>query len=137
MIVLVDNDVVGAMRAIGRSLECDGFREVVEELRLRFAALADFGLPRDASDREVYRAAQSRGALLATSDRTQKDGAESLDRVISEEAAADCWPVLTLGNPGLVMRDRDYAIRCRDSLIWICIDIDNRRGERRIYLPER
>ncbi len=135
MIVLADHDVRGAVEAIRRSLSGDEWSQVIAFLNLQFTTFESFGLARDAADREVYRVCQDAGALLVTADRTKKDGPESLESVLEAETGRSCRPVLTLSDPNRVCRDRSFAIRCSVKLINVCMDIDPRRGERRIYVP--
>lgn len=108
MLILSDNDVVGAVAALQRAILAGGWEEYIEFLDLRFVTLAALGLPRDAKDLEVWRAAQQAGAILITGNRS--GGEDSLDHAIERYAGPDSLPVLTIADPQKVTIDPDYAI---------------------------
>ena len=54
MLILTDNDVVGAVRAFRRILESEEWAELTSILDLQFIEFPDVELPRDASDVTVW-----------------------------------------------------------------------------------
>ena len=84
MLILPDNDVIGAVAILRRILESSEWDEFSSALlALTFLSLAeDLGLPRDAPDRAVWLACQSVGAVFLTANRS--GGEHSLERTIDE-----------------------------------------------------
>ena len=103
MLILTDNDVIGAVRAFRRLLESPEWVDVTVALALQFIELKDVELPTDALDGAVWQRSQDVGALLMTGNRSS--GAGSLDQTIAEQAGPESLPVRTIGDPRRVMRD--------------------------------
>lgn len=70
MLILMDNDVVGAVRAFRRILESEEWAESTSILDLQFIEFPDVELPRDVSDVTVWQRCQEVGALLVTGNRS-------------------------------------------------------------------
>ena len=85
MLILADNDVGGAVRALRRILESEEWAEFSAALALRFVEFEDVGLARDASDRIVWQTCQEVGAVLITGNRASGDGA-CRDNNVDEDA---------------------------------------------------
>jgi len=66
MLILADNDIVGAVEAIRRIFASSEWFDFAAELELTFETLAGVGLAPDASDQLVWQTAQSKGAVLVT-----------------------------------------------------------------------
>ena len=107
MIILTDNDVIGAVRAFRRILESPEWVDLAATLELQFIALQDVELPADAPDVAVWQRSQEVGALLSTGNRASGEG--SLDQTLAEQAGPASLPVLTIGDPRRVIRDPVYA----------------------------
>src|SRR3989475_7097065 len=107
MLILADNDVGGAVRALRRILESEEWAEFSAALALRFVEFEDVGLARDAPDRVVWQTCQEIGGVLITGNRAS--GNDSLEQVIRDHAGADSLPIVTIGDPQRLVRDRAYA----------------------------
>ena len=103
MLILTDNDVIGAVRAVRRILESPEGVELPATLELEFIALKDVELPADAPDVTVWQRSQEVGALLITGNRSSGEG--SLDQTIAEYSGPESLPVLTIGDPRRVIRE--------------------------------
>ena len=126
MLILADNDVGGAVTALRRILES-------AVLALRFVEFEDVGLARDASDRAVWQTCQEVGAVLITGNRAS--GNDSLEQMIRDHAGADSLPVVTIGDPQRLVRDRAYASECAIRLLDLLERIETLRGTGRLFIP--
>ena len=64
MLLLTDNDVIGAVRVLRRLLESPEWVDMTATLELQFIALKDVELPADAPDVAVWQRSQEVGVLL-------------------------------------------------------------------------
>jgi len=133
MLLLTDNDVIGAVRVLRRILESPEWVDLTATLELQFIALKDVELPIDAPDGAVWQRSQDIGALLITGNRASGEG--SLDQTITELAGPASLPVLTIGDPRRVIRDPVYARECAFSLLDFVERIETLRGTGRLFIP--
>ena len=133
MLILADNDVGGPVTALRRVLESEEWAEFSAALVLRFVEFEDLSLARDASDRVVWQTCQEMGAVLITGNRTSGD--DSLEQMIRDHAGADSLPVVTIGDPQRLVRDRAYASECAIRLLDLLERIETLRGTGRLFIP--
>ena len=133
MLLLTDNDMIGAVRVLRRILESPEWVDLTATLELQFIALKDVELPIDAPDGAVWQRSQDIGALLITGNRASGEG--SLDQTIAERARPESLPVLTIGDPRRVIRDAVYARECAISLLDFVERIETLRGTGRLFIP--
>jgi len=133
MLILTDNDVIGAVRAFRRILESPEWVDLTAALELQFIELKDVALPMDAPDGTVWQRSQDIGALLITGNRSSGEG--SLDQTIAGLAEPESLPVLTIGDPRRVIRDAVYARECAISLLDFVERIETLRGTGRLFIP--
>jgi hypothetical protein len=133
MLILADNDVDGAVAALRHILESEEWAAFSATLTLRFVEFADVSLARDASDRVVWQTCQEVGAVLITGNRASGD--DSLEQTIRDHAGADSLPVVTIGDPQRLVRDRAYASECAMRLLDLLERIETLRGTGRLFIP--
>ena len=133
MLILTDNDVVGAVRVFRRILASPEWMGLTAALELEFIELQDVELPADAPDVAVWQRSQEVGALLITGNRSSGEG--SLDQTLAEQAGPASLPVLTIGDPRRVMRDPVYARECALSVLDFVERIETLRGTGRLFIP--
>ena len=133
MLILTDNDVIGAVRTFRRILESPAWVDLAAALELQFVEFKDVELPIDAPDGTVWQRSQEVGALLITGNRASGEG--SLDQTIAERSGPESLPVLTIGDPRRVMRDPVYAQECVISLMDFVERIETLRGSGRLFIP--
>ncbi|MDM8540586.1 hypothetical protein QUF90_05815 [Desulfococcaceae bacterium HSG9] len=107
--------------------------DLIKIVPMRFAMFADVGLPRDSSDREVWRFVQANRMLLLTDNRSDNEK-DSLEQTIREENTLNSLPVLTVGRLSR-MKERYYRERCAEKIAEIVSDIKNYQGTGRIFIP--
>jgi hypothetical protein len=133
MLILTDNDVIGAVRVFRRILESPEWVDMTVTLELEFIELKDIELLPDAPDVAVWQSSQEAGALLITGNRSSGEG--SLDQTIAEQAGPENLPVLTIGDPRRVIRDPVYVGECVLSLLDFVERIETLRGTGRLFIP--
>ena len=133
MLILTDNDVIGAVRVFQRILESPAWVDLTTALELQVIELKDVELPTDAPDGAVWQRSQAVGALLITGNRSSGEG--SLDQTIAEQAGRESLPVLTISDPRRVMRDPVYARECAISLLDFVERIETLHGTGRLFIP--
>ncbi|PON11714.1 ACP S-malonyltransferase [Candidatus Entotheonella serta] len=133
MLILTDHDVIGAVRTFRRLFESPQWAELAAILDLQFIEFEDVDLPINAPDSTVWQRSQEIGALLITGNRSS--GQNSLDQTIREQATSESLPVLTIGDPQRVIRDRAYTRACATSLLNFVNRIETLRGTGRLFLP--
>ena len=77
MLVVADNDVIGAVSCLRHILESEDWAEYLSDLGVWFTTFEELGLARDAPDKLVWLTCQNAGALLITANRA--GDADSLD----------------------------------------------------------
>jgi hypothetical protein len=133
MLILTDNDVVGAVRVFRRILASSEWVGLTVTLEIEFIELKDIDLAADAPDVAVWRRSQEVGALLITGNRSSGEG--SLDQTIAAQGRPASLPVLTIGDPRRVIRDPAYARECVLSLLDFVDRIETLRGTGRLFIP--
>ena len=133
MLVVADNDVIGAVSAMRRILESAEWAEYLSDLGARFTTFEELGLSCDAPDKLVWLTCQNAGALLITANRA--GDADSLDRTIQQLSVPTSLPVVTIADPQLVIRDSNYAEACALRVLEYLERIDSLRGVGRLFIP--
>ena len=133
MLILTDNDVIGAVRVCRRILEAPAGVDMRATLELQCIALQDVEWPADAPDVAVWPRSQEVGALLMTGNRSSGEG--SLDQTLAEQAGPASLPGLTIGDPRRVIRAPVYARECALRLLDFIERIETLRGTGRLFIP--
>jgi hypothetical protein len=133
MLVVADNDVIGAVTAMRRILESEDWAEYLSDLGARFTTFGELGLSSDAPDRVVWLTCQNADALLITANRA--GDVDSLDRTIRELSEPTSLPVVTIADPQRVIRDSTYAEACALRVLEYLERIDSLRGVGRLFIP--
>ncbi len=127
---VVDNNIERQARVLFGAVTAKGWTDLVP---MRLVSLSELGLPRSATDRDIWRQCQARGMLLLTANRASR-GRDSLGAVLRDEASAGSLPVLTLADANRV-HDRAYLDRCVSKIVDIALSLDRYLGAGRIYIP--
>ena len=132
--ILADNDVEGYVGVIHTIWISGTWREIWDGLRLSVESFATLQIPPDSSDVIVWRTCQRHQLILITGNRNADDP-DSLEMVIRNENQPNSLPVVTLGDPQRIIRDRLYAESAAVRLLERLSSIDDFRGAGRIYVP--
>ncbi len=132
--ILADNDVEGYVGVIHTIWISGTWCEIWDGLRLSVESFATLQIPPDSSDVIVWRTCQRHQLILITGNRNADDP-DSLEMVIRNENQPNSLPVVTLGDPQRIIRDRLYAESAAVRLLERLSSIDDFRGAGRIYVP--
>jgi hypothetical protein len=132
--ILADANVEGHVSALLRFLQADPWKELWDGIGLSVETFESLGLPGSLSDAELYAACRQNDLVLITANRNRA-GPDSLEATIEAQRSANALPVITLANPGEVLRDQAYASLVAEKLLEIVFDIEPFRGVGRIYVP--
>ena len=102
-------------------------------LDIPMQTFADVGLPRDSTDREVWRFAQKNQYILLTANRNN-EGEDSLEQTILGENTPTSLPVITVGALDR-MKESAYRERCAEKVVDIFMNVENYLGVGRVYIP--
>jgi hypothetical protein len=109
--ILVDHNLEGQSLLLAGTLLEQSWTSLLD---LRFSHLADEGLPRSMSDRDLWHYAQAHGMVLLTANRRML-GPDTLEQTIREENTPTALPVLTIA-AAKRMNERAYRERCANRL---------------------
>jgi len=132
--ILSDHDVEGHLAVLLAIWTSDDWRGLWEELDGSVSTLASLGLSRHLSDRELWRYCQANELILLTGNRNA-DSPDSLEATIQTESQPDSLPVLTIGDPGRMMLDGEYAEAAAVKVLDYLMELDALRGSRRLFVP--
>lgn len=128
--ILSDHDIEGKVFLLWGTVAATGW---LETLPLRLVRFRDVGLPRNSTDRTVWRFAQTHGMILLTNNRNM-EGIDSLEQTIRDENTITSLPVLTIGNFDRIT-ERVYREQCAARLIEIIVYLDDFLGVGRMFIP--
>ena len=128
--ILVDHDVEGQAVLLWDAVTSRGWLDIVPIKLVRFS---DVELPRNSSDRTVWRFAQAHLMLLLTNNRNM-EGDDSLEQTLREEVTDVSLPVITISDRDR-MTERIYRESCADKLIEIIVYLSDYKGVGRLYIP--
>ncbi len=58
-----------------------------------------------------------------------------MPRIMADHNVEGHLPVITIGDPDRLLRDRDYAQRVAAQLLEFLLDLENLRGTGQLYVP--
>lgn len=132
--ILADINIQGYVDVLIRQLQTDEWLIFWNELQLGYYHFDDVGLPRDATDQDIWLTCQADELVLLTDNRNQ-DGPHSLESVIRLLNTETSLPVLTISNTQQLRHSASYAIRVIEKLLDFLQRVDELRGTGRLYLP--
>lgn len=132
--LMADNDVGGHLEVLLNICRSAEWRDVWAVLEVTIESFESVGLSRNASDRDLWEICQRREILLITGNRNRM-GPFSLEATIQLLGTASSLPVLTIGKPGHVYFDHEYAKQAAIRLMEFLMNVDLFRGTGRLYLP--
>ena len=131
---MADHDIEGQMQVLLRLLTSTEWQPLWTELAVRVVSFASLGVPPNMPDAALWRLCQTHQIVLITGNRN-KAGPEALEAVIERDNTPTSLPVLTIGAPPQVFRNREYAERVVTRLLEVLLDLEQYRGTGRLYLP--
>lgn len=132
--LLADVNAEGQLKVLVSILQGEPWRDIWSELGMPVETFGRLELSDEIPDLDLWQICQSEHLLLITGNRNRA-GDDSLESTIERWNQPESLPVLTLANPGRLMKDRDYAALTAERLLEKLIDLDQFRGTGRLYLP--
>jgi len=132
--LLIDVNLRGQMERVRAALESEKWVEFWLYLGVPLLAFEDVGLVGDSRDVLVWRRCQESGWVLITGNRNSR-GPDSLEETILRENQPDSFPVITIGDPDLVMTSVTYVERIVEQLLEYLLRVEELRGVGRLFVP--
>jgi len=132
--IMADHDVEGHLKVLMNIWLSSIWIDLWSELHCSVESFERLDIGDDTADSDVWRLCQEKEIVLVTGNRNA-EGEESLEQTIRRLGTPDSLPVLTIGDPNRLMRDRLYAEEVAAQLLDYLRDIDELRGTGRLYLP--
>ena len=132
--IMADHDIAGQVQLVLHLLMSSEWHAIWTELAVRVGSFASVGLPVNTPDAALWQFCQTQQIILITGNRNE-DGPESLEAVLQTSDTAASMPVFTISEPQRLLSSGVYAHRVAERLIEYLIDVENLRGNGRLYLP--
>ena len=132
--IMADHDVEGQLRLLLNIWLSPSWIDLWTELRCDVESFERLGIGEDATDSDVWQLCQEREIVLVTGNRNA-EGEDSLEQTMRRLGTPNSLPVLTIGDPNRLMKDRRYAEDVAAQLFDYVRDIDELRGTGRLFLP--
>ena len=132
--IMADHDVEGQLRLLLNIWLSPSWIDLWTELRCDVESFERLGIGEDATDSDVWQLCQEREIVLVTGNRNA-EGEDSLEQTMRRLGTPNSLPVLTIGDPNRLMKDRRYAEDVAARLLDYVRDIDELRGTGRLFLP--
>jgi hypothetical protein len=132
--IMADHDVEGHLQVLLKVWSSPDWNELWAETFCDIESFDRLGIPANASDDVIWQLCQEREIVLITGNRNA-EGNESLEATIRRAGTPRSLPVLTIGDPDRLMRNRHYAEQVAARVYDYLRVLDNLRGTGRLYLP--
>ena len=132
--IMADHDVEGQLRLLLNIWLSPSWIDLWTELRCDVESFERLGIGENATDSDVWQLCQEREIVLVTGNRNA-EGEDSLEQTMRRLGTPNSLPVLTIGDPNRLMKDRRYAEDVAARLLDYVRDIDELRGTGRLFLP--
>jgi len=132
--IMADHSVEGHLHVLADIWSSPAWGDIWEAMECEIESFARLGIPQDAPDTDLWELCQEEEIVLVTGNRNA-EGAESLENAMATLGTPQSLPVITIGDPDRLLRDRHYAQRAAAQLLEYLLDLDNLRGAGRLYIP--
>ncbi|MBC8873137.1 MAG: ACP S-malonyltransferase [Planctomycetes bacterium] len=132
--IMADHNAEGHLDALLNIWTSSAWNEVWRDASCDVESFQRLGIRHDTRDDELWRLCQQEGIILITGNRNA-EGDDSLEVTIVNHRDEDSLPVLTIGDPTRLLKDRAYAARVAEQILEYVLDLENLRGVGRLYVP--
>lgn len=132
--IMTDHNVEGHLQVLTNIWSSAAWSEMWEALGCEIESFDRLGIPHDTRDTDLWELCQEHGIVLVTGNRNA-EGTDSLENAIETLGTPRSLPVVTIGDPDRLLRDRQYAQRAAAQLIEYLLDLEDLRGAGRLYVP--
>jgi len=114
--IMSDHNVEGHLDVLLAIWTSPAWNDVWQDLSCDVESFQRLGIAHDTPDTELWRLCQREGIVLSTGNRNA-EGEDSLEAMIKTQRTDDCLPVLTIGDPTRVLKDRAYAADVAERIL--------------------
>ncbi len=132
--IMADHNVEGHLQVLLTIWSSSAWGDVWRGIGCDLESFERLGIAPDTSDTDLWEVCQTHEIVLLTGNRNA-EGADSLEAAIASLGTARSLPVITIGDPDRLLRDRDYAQRVAAQVLEYLLDLENLRGTGRLYVP--
>jgi hypothetical protein len=132
--VMADHNVEGHLQALVNLWSSADWADAWAATGCEVGSFERLGLPPNASDEKLWLVCQENDTVLVTGNRNS-EGEGSLESTIRRRNTPHSLPVVTIGDPDRLLRDRGYLERVAAQLLEYLLDLDELRGTGRLYVP--
>jgi hypothetical protein len=132
--IMADHNVEGHLQALITIWSSPAWGDVWQGMKCDLESFERQGIAADTSDTDLWEHCQKHEIVLLTGNRNA-EGADSLEAAITSLGTARSLPVITIGDPDRMLRERDYAQRVAAQMLEYLLDLENLRGTGRLYVP--
>ena len=132
--IMADHNVEGHLQVLLNIGSAPDWGNVWAEIACEIESFERLGIAHDTPDAALWELCQQHQIVLLTGNRNA-DGEDSLEATIERRCTDHSLPVVTIGDPDRLMRDREYAARTAAQLFEYLLELENLRGTGRLYVP--
>lgn len=132
--IMADHNVEGHLQVLLAILLSPEWLDLWMDCRCEITSFDRLGIPAELDDAALWSLCQDNDVLLLTGNRNAQ-GDDSLESIITRAGTQQSLPVLTIGDPDRVMRDREYAEDVAAQVLQYILDVEQLRGAGRLYVP--
>lgn len=132
--IMADHNVEGHIQLLFTIWPSPSWGDVWRGIGCDLESFERLGIAPDSSDTALWELCQTHEIVLLTGNRNA-EGADSLEAAIASRGTARSLPVITIGDPDRLLRDRDYAQRVAAQVLEYLLDLERLRGTGRLYVP--
>lgn len=132
--IMADHNVEGHLQVLFTIWSSLAWGDVWRGIGCDLESFERLGIAPDSSDTALWELCQTHEIVLLTGNRNA-EGADSLEAAIASRGTARSLPVITIGDPDRLLRDRDYAQRVAAQVLEYLLDVESLRGTGRLYVP--
>jgi hypothetical protein len=132
--IMADHNVEGHLDLLLMIWTSPTWNDVWQDLSCDVESFQRLGIAHDTPDTDLWKLCQREGIVLVTGNRNA-EGEDSLEAAIESLRSDVSLPVLTIGDPTRVLRDRAYAADVAERILEYMLDLENMRGAGRLYVP--
>lgn len=132
--IMADHNVEGHLQVLLNIWSSAAWGDVWEGMGGNLESFERLGIAPDTLDTDLWQLCQAHEIVLLTGNRNA-EGTDSLEATIASLGTPRSLPVITIGDPDRLLRDRDYAQRVAAQLLEFLLDLENLRGTGRLYVP--
>ena len=132
--IMADHNVEGHLEVLMTIWSSPEWNDIWAEMACEIESFERLAIPHDIPDTQLWELCQQNEIVLVTGNRNA-EADDSLEASIERLGTSRSLPVVTIGDPDRLIRDRHYAERAAAQLLEYLLDLEDLRGAGRLYVP--